>query len=206
MAKYFYHGAEILAPVTIVSNQPVFDVNTVSLKKQRASQGSQRWELSFRVLGTSSTESELFLETVDEISDIHTMIMPQLPSISGNASSVITTIPQTQGANASGDSSIVLDNNSNNSGILKKGNFIKFSNHDKVYVLTNDLNFSSSATSLTANIYPDLQKAVPQNINFLTGATCLLTYCRSVDNLIGLTFTDGILSDMGTINLEESLS
>ena len=50
--KYYYEGYEILAPLTIASNEPMFDSDTVSLRKQRASQSAQRWELSFGILTT----------------------------------------------------------------------------------------------------------------------------------------------------------
>ena len=41
---YYYKGAKILAPLTIKSNEPIYDTDTISLAKQRASQGAQRWE------------------------------------------------------------------------------------------------------------------------------------------------------------------
>ena len=57
MSVYYYNGAQILAPFTITSNEPMFDMTTISLKTQRASQGAQRWELSFDIIAENSNQA-----------------------------------------------------------------------------------------------------------------------------------------------------
>jgi hypothetical protein len=83
--KYYFEGYEILAPLTIVSNEPMYDIDTISLKKQRSSQGVQRWELSFRVL--SQTPADL-LVSLTNFDTAQTMTMPQLNEVNDKLSSV----------------------------------------------------------------------------------------------------------------------
>ena len=54
------------------------------------------------------------------------------------------------------------------SGTLKKGDLIKFSNHDKVYMLTEDVNFDGSTVD-QLSFYPPLTTA-------LTGGGQTITY------------------------------
>jgi len=95
--KYYYEGYEILAPLTIASNEPMFDADTVSLRKQRASQNAQRWELSFGILTT--TPADALLSIVD-FDIAKTMPMPQLNDVSdrvGNSSTITYTVTASGG-------------------------------------------------------------------------------------------------------------
>ena len=75
MAVYYFEGLPIATPLTISSNEPMFDVDLISLKKQRTTQGSQRWELSFTTVGTDA--SALFASVAD-FDSTGTMPMPQV--------------------------------------------------------------------------------------------------------------------------------
>ena len=203
MAKtYFYQGAEILAPITISSNEPHFDMTTVSLKTQRASQDHQRWELSFNVLSDQDKAAELFLSTIVNFDTSDTMIMPQLVKEGNTNTLSITNV----GAPAvAGASSVSINNSISQIGVLPKGSFIKFANHSKVYITTNTFTLTGSTTSQTLNIYPNLISGIPNGTNLLTGDSCVISYFKSIDNQMGITYTDGILSNIGTINLIEAL-
>lgn len=76
---YYFQGLEIVTPFQIRSNQPVFDNDTLSLKKQRASQGAQRWELSFSVI--TDDPADLLIGVLDGQTTTQTMPMPQLTSV-----------------------------------------------------------------------------------------------------------------------------
>jgi hypothetical protein len=201
MATYYFEGAKILAPLTIESNEPMFDTDTISLKKQRASQGAQRWELSFNTVYEEDA-ANAFLAGVVDLDTTSSMIMPQLRGIPEN--NTISGTVETATTQLSGNNSITIDNTISNSGILPKGSFINFSNHNKVYVTTSNLNLSGT-TNQTLNFYPNLVTEVPSNTTVRHGNNCTLVYFRSIDNLQGLTFSDGILSNIGTINLIEAI-
>lgn len=192
---YYYNGAKILAPLSIASNEPVFDIDTVSLSKQRASQGAQRWEISFNTATSGATEADMLVGVVTGINTADTMPMPQMPSVDR-----LTTCSSGRPiGNEVAGSSVVW---TNNDGFIPKGAFVKFSGHAKIYMVTAD-----HATGVSdLQIYPNLVSPVWNNIDTLQiGASATFTYYRDVSNLRGLTFTDGILSSTGTINLVEGL-
>jgi len=199
MSVYFYEGAQILAPLSIISNEPMFDIDSVSLKKQRASQGAQRWELAFGVIGEPDTQVDLFLSAAVGIETATTMIMPQLNKVN-DRSTLDSTSTTLFGSTVAG-SSIVNVDASATTGLLPKGSFIKFSNHDKLYVVTADANFTTGSTAVS--IYPTLKTTVAAADFMRTDAECTLTYLRSIDSATGITFTDGVLSSIGTVELIE---
>jgi len=200
MATYYYNGAQILAPFSIISNSPVYESDTVSLKRLRSSQGHQRWELSFECIANDNL-ADLFIDSIKDLDTADSMIMPQfkevedLCTLSGTA-----TVTSTTAVNAS---SVTITNTSIN-GVLKKGSFVKFSNHSKVYTLTADLNMSLSGNQ-SVLIFPKLVKEVPANSTMNYGSNCVISYFKEITDLKGMSFADGILADMGSINLTEAL-
>jgi hypothetical protein len=200
MSVYYYKGAKILAPFTITSNEPMYDVDTVSLKKQRASQNVQRWEISFNVIGEPDTQVDMFLAAVTGLENADTMVMPQMPSVDTAKTVSVDTIPVLVAGTAN-DTSLTL-NGSGITGIIPKGTFFKFSNHGKVYVTTSEADLSGNPV---VNFYPALRENVAIAQNFLIGDGAVFSYYTNIDNQTGITFTDGVLSNSGTITLVEAL-
>jgi hypothetical protein len=198
---YYYNGAQILAPYTITSNEPHFDMTTVSLKVQRASQGHQRWELSFNTVITKDTEVDMLLSTMVDFDSSDTMIMPQLPSVKDNIT--LTSAPLLIASAQAGASTVYVDAGIAN-GIMPKGSFFKFSNHNKVYISTSDLNLDG-ATNKPLTFYPSLKSSVGTSTSIVHGDNCVISYIKNIDNQQGITFTDGILSNPGVISLIEEL-
>jgi len=62
-----------------------------------------------------------------------------------------------------------------------------------------------SSGTTRAKIYPALVRNVGVNtsLNFLEN--CEISYFRDISDLKGITFSDGILSNIGTVNLVEAL-
>jgi len=201
MSVYYYEGAKILAPLTITSNEPMFDVDTVSLKKQRATQNAQRWEVSFGVIAEPSTQVDLFISSVDNLDTVTTMIMPQLTEVD-KLNTLTHTSTAVDGSYSAGVN-VVGISAATTTGLLPKGSFIKFSNHGKVYVTTSDTTFTSGSANV--NIYPSLRTSITSSDFVRTGSECLFTYLRSIDQQTGITFTDGVLASVGTIDLIEAL-
>lgn len=198
---YYYEGMPILAPFTITSNEPFFDMTTVSLKTQRASQGHQRWELSFSCQATSETESDNLLSTFIDFDKTDAMIMPQLPSVAGMAS--VSPIPEVAVTAVAGSASVYIDS-LNAEGAIPKGTFIKFSNHPKVYIVKETVIFAGT-TDVLLKIYPNLVERVTTATEIVLNDNVLFSYYKDIDNQTGITFTDGILSNSGTIRLIEAL-
>ena len=90
----------------------------------------------------------------------------------------------------------------NNIGLLPKGAFFKFSNHDKIYVTTSDTTISGATT---VDFYPKLRMDVGILHAFQCKELALLSFYRDIGNQTGITFTDGVLSNAGTISVIEAL-
>jgi len=199
MATYYYEGAMILTPFTIFSNEPHFDMTTISLKTQRASQGFQRWELDFSTVQTADTAAQGFLAAIENIDSTRTMIMPQIV----DTNTVSTDTPDVQANATTGVSQVFIDATSI-TGTLTKGTFFKFSGHDKIYVATADADLSGTG-SVALDFYPSLVSSVANTETLQLNDSCVLTYYTSIDNMTGITYTDGILSNAGSIGLVEAL-
>jgi len=193
---YYYHGAKILAPLTITSNEPVYDVDTVSLSKQRASQGTQRWEIAFNTATSNETEADMLVGVITDMNVVGTMVMPQLPSVDLTNTVSTTLVVDADAAAGASTVTVVSD------GVISKGSFVKFSSHDKIYMVTADVASGTAPVS----IYPKLRSAVSTSHTLDTGSSVMLSYYRDVSNLRGLKFTDGILSSTGVINLVEAIA
>jgi hypothetical protein len=201
MTVYYFEGSPIVAPLTIESYEPVFSADTVNLKQQRASQGAQRWELSFQIQ-TKDIEEDYFVGIVTGISQAKTMVMPQLLSVDKKVTATNLGVPNSTSA---GQLSVLI-NFDQAGGFIPKGSFIKFSNHSKIYMVTNNVTTATSAVSV--GIYPQLRTAVTTSHTVThpgSGAKPMLQYYRDLETLQGITYEDGILVNPGTIRLIEAV-
>lgn len=197
--KYYFEGYEILAPLSIISNEPVFDADTINLKKQRASQNAQRWEMSFNI--ATNDPSDILVNSIVNFDQVKTMIMPQLTS---SKTFSVSSTPSVSSTASSGATSVVVSANGI-TGVLPKGYFIKFSNHPKIYMTTNQVDFSLSSTTVTIGVYPSLKSTVASGVNLLTEDNVVISYYREINDLRGIRYDDGILASAGTINIIEAV-
>ena len=99
MKKYQFEGYDIAAPISINSNEPMFDADSISLKKQRSSQGVQRWELSF---GVTTNDPASLLTSIVDFDTIKTMPMIQLNDVNRRIGSDMPPTTTTYAVTASG--------------------------------------------------------------------------------------------------------
>jgi hypothetical protein len=186
-----------VTPMSVISNQPVFVADTLSLKRQVLSQGVQRWEIITNV-EPSNTSADFLLHSVtngfDKVFDIQ---MPQVYRRAGNTNTV--SLLRTNEEMLPNSNNIIVNSN----GVLNKGEFIKFSNHDKVYLVLNTI---TAGNDITLNIFPNLIKPVPINTIILTGKDVILKARYDTATTIGISYIDGILSDPGTVGFTEALT
>lgn len=196
MAAYQFLGNDIVAPFSINSNEPVFNADSVALKVRRVKQGAQRWELEFNV--TMQDASGFLPDMVSNFYTTITMEMPQL-NVKGDTISQGTSTSAITATGSVGATSVAL---TGANGTINKGRFIKFSNHDKMYLVTAQYGGSGSIS-----IYPGLTSAVSATPLLYRDGTDSITFTGYIDinNISGITFTDGVLSESGTINLIEAL-
>lgn len=140
---------------------------SVSGKVQRLKVGAQFFSFKLKSPPLSKTAFKQifpFIAQQDGQFDTFTVVLPELGSTTGTASGTITVLDDSTytGASMAAGSISVPVVNANNTGSLKSGDLIKFSNHDKVYMLTSDVNLDLSSVN-ELNFYPPLVTAVDGN-------------------------------------------
>lgn len=202
MATSTYLGANVIAPVEFLSNQPGFQSETISLRTQTVGISAQRWELRFKV--QADNPQDYFFRKTSQRFGLKTMPMPQVfhptNETAHTATGVVTCTAETIGQTAI----TVTCTNADNGNTIAAGRFIKFSNHDKVYITTSDVTFASNQA--TFSIFPALTTATTTShtLRYLDADVTFTAY-ESLDNVNGIAFTDGVLTDSGTIHLIEAL-
>lgn len=145
---------------------------SVSGKTQRIKTGQQFF--TFKLKSPKMTRLQVdadfsFIAAQDGQVESFTIVPPVISSTKGTASGTVTVVNATSLAPvlslAAGSKNIGI---SGGTGTLKKGDLIKFSNHDKVYMLTEDVNLDGSTVD-QLSFYPPLTTA-------LTGGGQTITY------------------------------
>jgi len=185
--------AKFVAPMTVRTNHPVFASDTLSLKRQIVRRQAQRWEIETQLEPLSYTANELFVSLVTKgYSEAVTILTPQnIGVIRARTSTGTPTITGAQGED--------LVTVSGNSGLIPKGTFLKFQTHSKIYMTT-----TNRLDNGTVGVYPNMLEAVTGAL-FNYKDDVLMTCLYDLDTISGMSFSDGILMDMGTIKLIEFL-
>ena len=220
MTVYYFQGEQILAPISIRSNHPVFSADTISLQRQQVQTTAQRWEIDFNVAVEDPVA--FFTSTISANQGTNpgrvTMTMPQIyrgqKQFNENTHTATGAI-SVGAAAAVGATSVSLNAPVSQAGrIIRRGTFIKFSNHDKIYLIinTSDISLNSSGNG-TITIYPSLRQALTTSHTFryLDNGTnsstgdVVLTAWRDTTNINGISFSDGLLADPGVVRLVEAV-
>jgi len=195
--------AEFVAPINVTSNKPVFVSDTLSLKRTTYARSAQRWEISTNLFPLVNDANNLFVNMVTKgKTETLQIIMPQNYGVTKKRTSVSASVTATALANAtsttgiSGTSDVTV---TNNVGLIPKGSFIKFSNHNKIYMTVADLNNAGTLT-----IYPKLQLALSAT-TFTFKDDVIMNCVYDTDTVSGMSYKDGILMDAGTVKLVEKL-
>ena len=174
------------APLSVVSNQPAYVQDMMNLKRRANSQQVQRWELEARIAQTNNSPSFLTHSVTNGHDKVFGIRMPQVAGLK------LTTVNVTV-TEAVGIKGTVVKT----SAALVPGEFIQFPSHTKVYLVT-----EASANSCT--ISPALLGTVAEDSKIITNAVTL--YARyDTDVVIGITYTDGILTDQGSVKFIEAV-
>jgi len=141
------------------NNVTVRETTSITGKTQRSKTGGQFWSFSLQSppLDRSDFMSIYsFIVSQNGSFDSFTVVPPVISSTTGTASGTVTVVADSSVSPAydhqQGSSKIPV---SGGSGTLKKGDIIKFANHDKIYMLTEDVNLDGSTVDIL-NIYPPL--------------------------------------------------
>ena len=186
--------AKFTAPMSVKSNQPIFASDTLSLKRQTVKRPAQRWEISSNLEPLSFNAQDLFVSLVSKgESEEVLVLMPQnfgamKRSILNSGTPVATGNKHSSNVNVSGFT-----------GLISKGSFIKFANHNKIYIATADRSGAG-----TLHIYPHLQADTTNAIVYFRN-DIIASFLYDLDTVKGMAYSDGILMDMGEVKLLEKL-
>lgn len=187
--------AKFVAPLSVKSNVPVFVSDALSLKRTVTKRNAQRWEISTNLEPLSVGANDLFALLVNKgASEVLTIQMPQNYGVIKKR--VSTASPNVDGLLGATNVNVSLNN-----GLIPAGTFIRFSNHSKIYMVTADFNQTAGIMS----IFPGLLIAVPVGQTFKHQDDVEMLCRFDTDVVIGMQYTDGILMDVGTVNLIEAL-
>lgn len=186
--------AQFVAPMTVKSNHPIFMADTLSLHRKVSRRTAQRWEIETNLMPLTLTANDLFVNFVTSgNSEPMFIVMPQnIGVIKRRTCTAAITATGSLGA-----SSVTI---AGHSGLVPKGTFLKFANHDKIYMATNNMEAET-----TLNIYPELRMAVPGGTAVSYLDDVIMKGLYDTDVVTGMVFTDGILMDNGTIKIIEKL-
>jgi len=142
------------------SNTQTRTTQTLSGRTQRAQINSQHF--SFKLVSPPLSREDYmpimaFIMKQGGKFDSFTVVPPLISSTRGTASGTITCVEATTSDydNSATSSNVPV---SGGTGTLKSGDLIKFSNHDKVYMLTEDVNLDGSTIDALP-IFPTLRTA-----------------------------------------------
>jgi hypothetical protein len=150
--------------VEVASWSPTFISRTHSMKTQRRRRGAgaQRWKLHFQygvMERTDYLDLHAFLSSQRGQFGSFTAILPASISPLGTWGGTALA----NGAASAGASSVAIDGLTISiTGIIKRGDFFKFSGHSKVYQADNDINSNGSGQA-TLTFFPPLLAAVADN-------------------------------------------
>ena len=181
------------APLTVKSNQPVFVSDSLSLKRSRQKRSNQRWEINAGIRPETREANDLLVLLVSKsYTDPVDILMPQNTGV---------VMKRTRGTAvlASGDKGSTTVSVTTTA-YIPKGCFIKFSNHNKVYMTVTD----KTQQSNSIEIYPALLSPV-LNGSFDWEDDVIMKAYFDTDVTTGMVYSDGILMDLGTIKLVEAL-
>jgi hypothetical protein len=189
--------ATFAAPLNIVSNQPAFISDTLSLKRRVGSQVAQRWEIDAAIAPTNDTAELMVNMVIAGYTDVIFVRMPQ------PVRSAASRMPVARDVRLNG-THLVGDNVINIKGSLgfkmPIGEFITIAGETKVYLV-----IGSSNDGASMEIRPALRQNLPDNakIAFGDAVTMRARYDTSVQ--LGIRYRDGILVDMGTVKFVEAV-
>jgi len=189
-------AVEFSTPLSVISNQPVFVSEAASLKQTVTSMNVQRWEIEANLMPTNSSENALIHSVGSGYHQVMYLRMPQVYRINKNPIDVATVSLGLD--NLRGSTAIALVGNA--SVRVGKGEFINIGNDPKVYLVVGITTDGSAA-----QIRPSLRTNVNAGDLIKYGKYCTMAARYDSSSVLGIKYTDGVMSDPGSVKFIEAL-
>jgi len=191
--------ATFAAPTQIISRVPVLSADTLTLKRDTFARPVQRWEIISNI-SASNDIREYFLNAV----------------LAGSASIIYLRPPQLVDLNrvlpnglnithvgvvAAGSTAIILTGFAGKQ--LPKGELINIGDDPKVYMVRERI--AVNGAEQTYSIFPALRLAAINAAPIRYGDTTVLRARYDTNTVSGISYSDGILADPGSITFIEAL-
>ena len=181
------------APMSLMSNSPVFTGDSMSLKRFTSRSTAQRWEIETAVV-PDSNPSDIFVQSVVAASS--EIVYVRMPQLVGRTKLSLGTSLATSAAASKGASSVQITGYGSQK--VPVGEFVTFTGDSKVYVVTDH-------TSNLLSIFPPLKQDLPTNTAIAHSDTVVMRAVYDLGNKSGVVFSDGVLANPGTVRLVEKL-
>jgi len=176
--------------VSVQSIEPTLVSTTISLKRQVRSRGGQRWLLD--VVFAPMTRAEfapLYSFSIQQRGQYETFLYSP-PTISTTRGLTAESPVVNDTGVSAGDSACSVDGlTASTSNILRKGDFIKFSDHSKVYMVTDDLTSDGSGEAVL-NFAPAATQAITNNSTITTSNVPFTVSFQNDLSEFGTTYTN----------------
>jgi hypothetical protein len=184
-------------PLSIVSNQPAFISDTLSLRRIVNAQNVQRWEIEANMVPSSGSPSFLTHSVMNGYATTIYIRMPQIyrPANDGTFEGLTIT---TNGPFSRGAKTINLLGMSGHE--IATGEFITFSGDTKVYLVTD-----GGSGGVGVGIFPGLISAKSSGTSVKYGSKVTLSARYDSSTALGIRYSDGVLSDPGSTKFVEAL-
>lgn len=180
-----------VAPLAVVNNAPSFAQDSMNLRRRASSQGVQRWEITAGLAPTSGDASFLLHSVKYGHHGVFHARMPQVSQMKCSTGAI-----QVEGTFLAGEDLI----NFTGAPKLVPGEFINLGDDPKVYLVV-----EGGILGVGARVFPPLRVTAADNAVIKTDKRVTMAVRFNTDVQLGITYTDGILSDPGSISLIEAL-
>ena len=185
MPDHMFFGSRIIAPVTFEDDRTTIMNRTLARGIDSLRNPGQAWKISFGVEPSEGISPFTTLLQYGNSSFWFTLPQPETPTVEKGSQSALVEVNKPAGSN-------VVDVT------LPANRFIRFSNHNKVYLVVS----SSGGSSV---IYPTLRSGIADNDIIDYGDNVQIFVRFDEPQQYSFTFNDGVLNDHTRIHLLEDV-
>jgi hypothetical protein len=177
-----------VAPLSVKSNQPAYAQDSMNLRRHASSQNIQRWEIAANLHPENGTADFLTHSVVSGHDQPIYVRMPQVTNLVTSSGIITLTADVAAGTNVIHTSTTLVYGEFINIGVT----------NPKVYLVV-------SAVAGQATVRPLIVNSEVTGAAVTVGGKVTMTALYDSDTQLGITFTDGVLSDPGSVKLIERL-